>query len=206
MRGLFELQRDFMKMQAETAYNAALSRLSDKVPPIRKDGRIVVKGVERSRYSKLETINEVLKPLMAEEGFSLSFNEEAVDGSRRNFTATLKHKGGHSETFHKSMPFDQNEFRSGPQSEGSTTAYARRQLTKMIFNVDEVDEDDDGTGKGAEAISGDQVKDLEALMDEVKADKARFLNHFKLTALTDLLQRDYSTAIRMLEDKRRSMK
>src|SRR5678815_4385090 len=71
LRGLLELQKDFMRMQAEQAYIAAMVRLQSKIPQIDKYGQ-----GKNSKFAKLEDIDAIIRPLLAEEGFSFSFDEE----------------------------------------------------------------------------------------------------------------------------------
>ena len=48
-----------------------------------------------------------------------------------------------------------------------------------------------------------QLLDLEALLDEVKANKKAFLNHFKIPELAQLKEADFPLAVKMLEKKRK---
>jgi hypothetical protein len=56
----------------------------------------------------------------------------------------------------------------------------------------------------AEYITESQLADLEALMDEVKADREQFRRYFAIKGEALLPKSKYSTAIRMLESKRKS--
>lgn len=207
---LLDMQERIAADQRKTAFMAAMSRLHAKLPQIQKDGRIIVKGVERSRYARLEDIHTVLQPLMAEEGFSASFDEEAYTESTATFVMTVSHRDGHAETKRKTVPHDKaavgqyGPIRSAIQDASSTASYARRILYKMHFDIVECGEDTDGTS--LETVTAETVKDLETALQDTKSDKAKFLAHFKIAKIEDLLIRDLPTANDMIQAKRRNQK
>jgi hypothetical protein len=188
--------------QRKQAFKAAMARLQAKLPQVQKDGRIVVKGQERSRYARIEDIDLAVKPLLAEEGFAFSFNTESKDPNNLLISAELSHRDGYSEMKSLLLPIDKSDFRSNVQSIGSTVSYGKRQLIKMHLNLVERGEDDDGQG-GSKLISEDQAKDLEAMITEVGADKARFLAYMDAGSVESILARDLPKAIAALEAKRR---
>ncbi len=201
MERLLALHEKIMADQRKTAFVAALSRLQAKVPQIEKDGRIIVKGQERSRYARLETIDEVIRPLTTEEGFAFSFDTQSQDGKLFVISARLSHKDGHSETKSLVLPIDKSDYRSDVQSIGSTVSYGRRQLIKLHLNIIERSEDTDGTS--LDPISAEQVKELNTMIVDSKADRARFLLYMNVKTLEEILLRDYQKAITALEAKKR---
>lgn len=205
MERLLAMHKDIMAEQRKVAFSAAMARLQAKLPQINKDGRIVVKGTERSRYARIEDIDVAVRPLLAEEGFAFSFDTESKDGKLFNISCKLSHREGHSETKSIVLPMDASDYRSNVQSIGSTVSYGKRQLIKMHLNLIEKDEDDDGSG-GAAPISADQAKDLETLIVDAKADRARFLAYMGVNKIDEILARDYGKACTALESKRRGSK
>lgn len=207
LRGLLDLQKDFLRMQAETSFNAAMARLQAKIPQINKDGRIVVGNVERSRYARLEDIDVAIRPLLAEEGFSFSFDEEEYSENRVRYAATLAHKDGHSVVKRMSVPVDKaavgqrGPVRTAIQDAGSTSSYVRRYLIKMHLNLVERGEDIDGND--LKTIDEEQQVNLKALAEEVKADLPRFLKFMGVDSLAEILESDYKKAVNALEAKRK---
>lgn len=209
MSKLFDLHERIAKQQREASFMAALARLQAKLPMVEKDGRMVSKGVEQWRFAKRETIHAVIQPLLASEGFSLVFNEE-IDMGRalRVFSGTLSHADGHSVTKYKTLSLDSTGSKNSTQAEGSTTSYAQRYLTKMLLNIVEKDQDDDGQG-GAETISKDDALNLQALLEEMKVEdveenKRRFLEDFMgVKRFEDILARDYKKAITAINERKR---
>jgi hypothetical protein len=145
MRELLQLHREITADAARVAYAAAMARLQERMPQIAKTGNVIVNGQLRSRYAKLEDIDHVLRPLLAEEGFAVSF-DEATTAAGREWTCTISHREGHSEKRTLTMPVDKGAGRNDVQSIGSTATYAKRYLLSMHLNLVTRDEDDDGNG------------------------------------------------------------
>lgn len=205
LRGLFELQRDFMRMQAEQAFHAAMARLQAKLPQVNKYG-----VGKNSKFAKLEDIDRIIRPLLAEEGFSFSFDEEAHSEKTITFVAKISHQQGHSEVKRLTVPIDAaaknregNAVRPAIQDAGSTVSYARRYLIKMHLNIIETNEDTDGNP--TKTISPEQAADIEAMLQEVKGDRAGFLKYMGVAAIGEILERDHKKAIESLNAKRRMM-
>ncbi len=202
MERLLAMHERIVMEQRKTAFMAAMSRLQAKLPQIKKDGRIVVKGTERSRYAKLEDIDVAIKPLLAEEGFAFTFNTDSKDAKLFTITATLLHSGGHAETRSLVLPIDSSDFRSTVQSIGSTVSYGKRQLIKLHLNIVERDEDTDGVD--LETISEEQAKDLETAIKDVKMDRGRFLVFMGVGDVREILKKDLKKAANAIDVKRRN--
>lgn len=205
LRGLFELQKDFMKMQAEQAFAGAMARLQAKIPQVSKFGQ-----AKNSKFAKLEDIDVIIRPLLAEEEFSFSFDEESHTEKTVTFVAKITHAMGHSETKRLTVPIDvgaTNSFgksiRPAIQDAGSTVSYARRYLIKMHLNLIEKDEDTDG--ESAALISEDQVRTLETLIQDTKTNTKNFLELIAGVAeLKDIPEKDFRRVVNALETKKRS--
>ena len=202
MERLLVMHERIVKENRRVEFMGALARIQAKMPQIEKSGQIIVKGVERSRYAKLEDIDKVIRPLLEEEGFSFSFDSSSTDGKLFVLSCNLSHREGHAETKTPVLPIDSMQYRSEVQSVGSTLSYAKRQLIKMHLNIVEAGEDDDGIG-GSEPISEGQVKSIEVLIKQTGADKKRFLEYMEAKSIKDITSRNYPKAISALEAKKR---
>ena len=203
MERLLALQERVMESQRRIAFAEALARLQAKLPQINKDGRIIVKGTERSRYARIEDIDVAIRPLMAEEGFAFSFDSDSADTKVFKLSCKLSHQMGHSETKFLTLPLDASEYRTNVQSIGSTLSYGKRYLIKMHLNLVEAGEDDDGQG-GSKPITEDQAKDLGTMLQDVKGDLQGFLKFMGVSKLEAILSKDYQKAISAIEAKRRT--
>jgi hypothetical protein len=193
---LMAMYERIVEREARTEFMAALARLQESLPQIKKDGRIIVRGEQRSSYATLERIDTVIKPLLAVEGFSFSFDEDAVGDGGRQFSAKLSHKQGHSETRRLTVALDTSGSKNDVQAMGSTTAYARRYLIKMHLNIVEVGEDTDG--EDPTPISPEQALDLHSLIDEVGAKTQKVLDFLQYPSIEAIPQREYEKTVKAL--------
>jgi hypothetical protein len=94
----------------------------------------------------------------------------------------------------------------GDKAPGKATSYATKYAMLKLFSI-ETGEDDEGRVEpyeSIEKISEKQAADLEALIEEVGADKARFLAHLKLDAIASIPAKDYAECVQKVEAKRRA--
>jgi len=85
MKELLTLKRDLIHDQAVAEFNAAYGRLVVKLPRIKKDGAVEYpddKGKKKKAfaYATYEAIDEIVRPLLLDEGFSLSFDSKPREG------------------------------------------------------------------------------------------------------------------------------
>ncbi len=204
MERLLAMAQTIRKEEREAAFARDLNALQAEIPQIEKAGIILAKDkvTVRSRYSLIEDVDIVIRPLLKKYGFSVSFNEEAVSGDNYTISCKLLHKEGHSDTKRITLPLDKNEFRTRIQDRGSTESFAHRKLLFMHLNIVQRGKDNDGQG-GDEKISEEQERDLIAIMEEVNQDKAKFFKFFGIEKVSDLPAKEFAGAIRDLERKRR---
>lgn len=202
MERLLALHERIMEQQRKAAFYTAVSNLQAKLPQIEKNGRIMVKNQERSRYAKIEDIDTVIRPLLAEEGLALSFDSESVDAKIFKLSCKLSHRDGFFDVKTLTLPMDVSDFRTDVQSVASTVSYGKRYLIKMHLNLIEKEEDDDGNG-GDGKITEQQERDLIALMSEAKADTGAFFRYMGVESVKAISSRDYQKAVNLLETKRR---
>lgn len=198
---LMKLHLELEDRSAKASYAAAMARLQARLPQIDKDGQ-----AKNSKFAKLESIDIIIRPMLADEGFSLSIDEEAHTEKTVTFLAIMSHRDGHSESKRLTVPLDvasKNRdgisIRPAIQDAGSTVSYARRYLIKMHLNIIEKDEDTDGHAKAT--ITEDEALDLATLIQDTKSDLARFLNHFRVPNVKSLLKSQHAEALQMLRKK-----
>jgi hypothetical protein len=201
---LLAIQQTMLVDQRRTAFMDALARLQAVMPQIAKSGKITDRdGVVRNKYAKIEDVDVAVRPLLAAEGFSFSFDSKQT-GNMIEFTGTLSHRDGHSETRTISLPIDTGAGRNAVQSVGSTTSYARRYLLMMHLNLVTRDEDDDGMGGASKGpITEAQTAELRKLLEEVGGDPKRFFKWAGVERLEDLPLGKYGPALKFIEEKKR---
>lgn len=188
---------------AQAAYAAALARLQPKLPIIAERGGIKDRsGNVQSRYALWEDIVGVITPLLAAEGFSLSFRTGNTDAGI-TVTGVLLHAAGHSESTSLTLPIDTSGSKNPVQSVGSSTSYGKRYTAAALLNLRTGETDDDGKAGGGGFITEQQAADLRALIQEVGSDEARFLKYVKCESIEAIPAAKFQQAVAALESKRR---
>lgn len=149
---LIAMQKDILRVEAERAFNLAYTAMVLTIPEIDRKGKITNKdGAIQSRYSRHEDIQRVVKPLLQQHGFALSYRSEWPEPGRVRVVGMLTHQDGH----HRESMFESIADTSGNknaiQALGSAVSYGRRYTTIDLLNITCVGVDDDGqaTAKGA---------------------------------------------------------
>lgn len=186
LSALLELQERVLGKQAEAAFNQAFGRLIPKLPRIKKGGRVEYPKDKKNpdgpkekafNFARWEDIDEIIRPLLLEEGFTLSFNTSPRqgDGGGIVVTGTLLHSSGHTRSASIPLALDSSGGKNNIQGMGSTFSYGKRYTTTALLNLVFEGEDDDGKRGGMSFISDAQVAELRGLLDATKTGEARFL-------------------------------
>jgi len=160
MERLLAMQERIMDREAEMAFNDALNQCQRDIPTVFKAAQ---NADNKSRYAKLEAVDEAIRPFYVKHGFSLSFGSRSAEGGV-TVTCKVSHRGGHSREYELTGALDSTGMKGGAtktaiQGLGSSVSYLRRYLTCMIFNVILTDEDNDGQAV-EQFLSPTQVKIL----------------------------------------------
>jgi len=203
----------YERMQAKSAeqqFNEALNAAQHEVGRVAADAN---NPQTRSRYATYAALDRALRPVYARHGFSLSFDTgEGAPPDCVRVVCYVSHRGGHTRTYRMDMPADGKGAKGGDvmtktHAAGSAMSYGMRYLLKGIFNVAVGEDDDDGNGATpGERITEKQVADIEALMSDVGADRARFLLYLNkwlgIESFDEIPAASYSGVIKALEAKR----
>lgn len=206
----FKKQLDDMEMQKEAAasrkaYNAAMAAAQSEM------GTVVVNSKNsqtHSMYASYDQIDRAIRPIYTKHGFAMSFDEtESPKQEHIRVVCHVSHRDGHTQSYHTDMPADGKGAKGGDvmtktHAAGAAKSYGMRYLVRGIWNIATGEDDSDGNDP-APKITEKQVVDLDALITDVKADKEKFLRYLKVSALSDILASNYSTAVKLLEAKRK---
>lgn len=205
LKALLDGMERITKWQAEQEFTAAFSRL--KFPAIRKSA----KG-HNAKYAPYEEIQRIIDPILAAEGFTLTFSSGESTAQGIPTHGLLSHIGGHSRGGVIYLPPDVTNTRSGSttmnalQQVGSSTSYGMRYVAKLMLNLRFIGDDDDG-GPG-KVISEKQLQNIRDFWHELNftpTAESQFLEIFGVKALGDLSSDNYTAAINLLEAKRRNI-
>lgn len=201
---LLDMQERIMSKNAEVAFNQALARVSALIPRIKRTKGVSYKDKEAFKFTPYEEIDAIIRPLMAEEGFSLSFTSEMRpgDGGGLIVTGTLSHKDGHSKPASISLALDSSGGKNSIQGMGSTFSYGKRYTACMLLNIVTENEDDDGQSSSkSQAIDADSVATIKAKLEEVRANVEMFLNYMGVKSLEEITLGEYPKAINAIMRK-----
>jgi len=207
MSSLLDMQERIMGKQAEMDFNAALSRVSAKLADVKivRSQGVSYKAGEAFKFAPYEKIDAAIRPILTEEGFSLSFNSEAREGGGAIITGTLSHAGGHSRKASLPLALDNSGGKNNIQGMGSTISYGKRYTATMLLNIVTVGEDDDGAGD-FDIITTEQAVEIALLLNETNSDKARFLKWIGAKDVQSIAAKEFDKAVAMLQEKKAGKK
>jgi hypothetical protein len=211
---LMKMQEDRANKIAQKAFDVALAEMQPKLPVIGRKGRIEVREKTSSGkrdgdlqqstpYALWEDINEAIRPILAEHGFSLTFRHGRTPEGLVTVTGILAHREGHREEDTFTLQHDSTGSKNAVQAVGSSNSYGKRYTAINLLNITTRGQDDDGRAAGADdTITQDQVEQLIALADEVHADKRAFCQYFKVEGIAQLPAKEFNRAVSALNKKR----
>lgn len=154
---IIELQERIIANDAKGQFNAAFSEMQGDIPVITERGEIIVNGVVRSKYAKLEDILEIVRPILKQYGFAIRHRNVFDNGSVK-VIGILSHRAGHSEEDEFVAKADNSGSKNDIQALGSTRSYGQRYTTVSLLGISTRGQDDDGAtsdrGKQPEAPAG----------------------------------------------------
>lgn len=203
MERLLAMQERIFERNAEGEYNSAMSAAQSEM------GRVSARAENpqtRSKYASYADLDRALRPIYTTHGFSLSFDTGDAPEEMVRVVCRVAHIGGFSREFHADMPADGKGAQgravmTRTHATGAAMTYGMRYLLKMIFNV-AIGEDDNDGNKAVEYVTEDQAANIDALIDEVKANRHAFLKYMQAEEVSKIRASEYDNAIKALESKR----
>lgn len=207
MKGLVEWDE---ARRAKAEFNKAFSEAKAKFKPAKKSG---YNAHLKTHYSTLLDYDEATRDALGQNGLSWRHVPATLPEDTTSITCILAHKGGHSEDANMQAPSYSmtNNAVNKLQSVGIVSEYLRRMTLKALLGlVSDGEFDNDGNGgKTAEAITEEQAANIQALLEEVKADKPRFLKHLstqckkEIKTIAEIPSTAQKLAVDLLESKRK---
>lgn len=157
MERLLQMQERVQARQAKAAYDDAMAEMQPKLPIITERGKILNKsGGTQSTYAYWEDINEIIKPILAEHGFALSFKGK-TNGNMVVTVGILSHRLGHREETEVELPKDDSGSKNVVQGIGSSKSYGKRYAAFDLLNITTKGEDDDGRAASSRRVDGEPM-------------------------------------------------
>jgi len=207
MERLFEMRERMLSREAHLQFNAALKRAKEQMPAVLKNK---YNEQTKSHYANLESVSDAMDPIITANGFSLTFGTAPTPLEGHYLvTCTLAHEGGHEKNYEAPIPIDSAGIKGTTNKTlthafGSTMSYGRRYLKMMIFDIKTTDDDGNAAGDPESVFMSDgQLAELEKLITETGADKARFLKFLKEETLESAPARKFEHARQALLAKKK---
>jgi hypothetical protein len=205
LTALFDLRERYEAKQAKLNFTAAFARMMLRMPRVEKDGTIslVKDGICKGSipFGTWENVDAVIRPILAEFGFVLSFTTAAAPGVIE-MTGHLRHVDGHEDTSALQLPPDKGPGRNELQAVHSSHSYGKRILSIDMLNI--VFKGKDDAGRAAAFISEEQAMTIETAIKDTGMTAASIELFLKL-ANTDMIrhirQCDYDRLVEALKLK-----
>lgn len=208
LQKLMDLHERWEANNARKAFVAAKAAFKSEAPEITKNRHV---GFESRRtdsrtdydYAPLDQIAEAVSPILSKHGLSYAWETDQLDGGLIRVTCILTHVLGHSERVSLQASPDQSGNKNPIQAIGSTITYLERYTLLAALGMATKEQDNDG-GAREELIDEGHKARLIALMREVNADTAKFLNYLGIDCLDNLPLSRLNEATQALEAKRKN--
>lgn len=156
MRALLDMNMELIREEHRISYTRAMRMAQEEMKPVvrKADNKHT-----KSKYAKLEHIDNLIRPIYTKHGFCLSFDSRKEPDGSHTVMVDVMHDDGHTSQKQLNANIDDvgpngTKNKTNPQGVSSTVSILKRQLTAMVFNIVFIDEDDDGQGGKIEG--GDQ--------------------------------------------------
>jgi ERF superfamily len=178
LEALLRMQREIVGEDARVQFIQAMKEAQAEIMPVVRDSE---NTQTKSFYAKLEAVDAAIRPIYIRHGFSLSFDEEAGDGTNMLIVCEVSHVAGHAKKYRLNAPPDTLGPKGTPtktilHGRGSTVTFLRRYLTCNIFNVVLRNQDDDGVRGGTRFISEAEAAELRDLIKQAGRQEGPFLD------------------------------
>lgn len=210
---LHAIQKEERAASARAAFNAAISELHGLVGSITKNRTASFKTRQGAsveyRYADLHQVATCLRRHTKDLGLSWRWSTEYIDSSEV-VTCTVSHRDGHSESSTWRAPIESgNPMTSAPQKAKIATTFAQRVTLIQAFGLTDTEDDVDGAmpnggGGGSTAVTDDQAREIEALIDAAGMDEKatqRFLKWAGVPSVSEVPAARFGECIGLLKRK-----
>lgn len=201
-------QKQNEREENERKWNNAMNAAQAEMTPIATD---MTNTQTRSNYASYAQLDRAVRPIYTAHGFALVFYEgDSPKADHVRVFCDVSHTGGFSRPFYTDMPADGKGAKGGDvmtktHAAGAAKSYGKRYILRDVFNlaIGEADIDGNDVEDEPKLITASQAKELDDLIAELKADKAKFLKYIKADSLGNILASSFETVKATLETKRK---
>jgi len=185
----------------------ALAKLQSECQPVSASKSVPGNdGTVRYKYAPFEGIMKAVSPLLAANGFSVTFDTDIADG-RVTVTCTLMHISGHAQANKFACRIGKGPPASSEaQGDGAATTYAKRFALCAALNI-VVEQDTDGADDArtvGEVIDWQEADELRERVKKCGADEKAFLTYAGAKTFEDIQKNRLDALKKMLAKKEAS--
>ena len=191
---LIALRNEELARRAKAAYDADFVLMKPHLPlVIRTHDNTQTK----SKYAKLEDINQVIDPVLSKLGFATTSKVLAQTDTTVTMLLEVRHREGHAESMELTMPIDDKGAQGTVNKTkihaiSSTITYIKRVGFGALLNISTGDDKDGNGTKEPQPITVEQAADLDTRVRALgDGYHARFLKWAKVEKMTDIMDVNY---------------
>ncbi len=205
MEKLMALQERVEARSAAKSFAKAFAAFQAECPLIRKtsDAKITTKagGTYEYTYAELDEIATTVAPYLNKHGFSYTWDRKVSEKGMLTSTCTLYHIDGHSVSSSFELPTESNSAMSAQQKYGAASTFADRKSLSAVLGLVTTDRDFDGAAQiDPTPITETQLFELDDMIDDTGADRARFLKYIGVDKLSELKAVHFEQAKKVLRE------
>jgi hypothetical protein len=202
---LMSLQERWERNQGRKAFDNAIAEAKAELAgkPILKTKTVSFGGKGASyKHETLDGVLSVVTPILAKHGLSVRFRTSSTPNEPISVTCIISHREGHAEENTLQAGRDDSGAKNAIQGIGSTVSYLQRYTLKAALGLAAAD-DDDGKASGEDMtpITEEQLRELVALVEKVKADVPRLCKYLKIDSLELMPVSKFEAAKKALQAK-----
>lgn len=203
LQQLLDMRRDILAGEAKASFARDFAVMQAKLPEIEEKGEVKGKtGKTVSTYARWEDVNEIIRPIMGEHGFALSFAVSS-DPSTNIVTvdAELMHKNGHSRSTTMKLTGDDSGFMNTNQGLGSSISYGKRYCASGLLNLVSRKMEADTDGASMRTIDALEAIAIERRIVAMGRDPIKFAQKmFKVDDISSIPFDKVQAAINLVAD------
>jgi len=201
LQKMMDFQERWEANEAKKAYIRAMTEFKANPPEIVKT-KDVAYGNTAYSHAELDRISTTIGQALSKHQLSHAWKTEQLDGGTIKVTCVITHVLGHSEYESLQAGADQSGSKNNIQAIGSTVTYLERYTLLAATGLAAKGQDTDATDV-VEWITDEQAADLESLIEEVGADRHKFLKYLQATTINRIRASEFKRAVAALENKRK---
>lgn len=186
LRIVIDLHQSLRQEERERQFAEAMHAAQAQMRQVARNAR---NNTTNSRYATLDKIDEEIRPIYSQHGFSLSFGMPQNTETGVEMVCTVFHTNGLAREYRIGGALDNKGVKglinkTDIQAVGSTVSYLRKYLVTMIFNIVMSDEDNDG--QDTRKLTAQQAAEIEELLKKSGGEKEKFLRWIGVEAIEDM--------------------